>query len=172
MTTFSGGVWRIELNTLPGPVSLAMSQPDDDDRGEDSGSVTVYAPQVGFEVFRPVVKFLASDARPASRWAAPCPSTATRWLQRAAIESMYFVCLQISLSRRSFRTTSQTPMLRAGFNRRPPGRCRCRAAHACTDRPRRRASISRRSAKSTGRMLQSKPMCDHLPSMERIDGSA
>lgn len=71
MTSFSsfffpggGGVYRIDLNTLPGPVSLATSQPGDEDRGKDSGSVTVFAPQVGFKVFQPVVKFLASDARP------------------------------------------------------------------------------------------------------------
>lgn len=60
----SGGVSRINLNTLPRPVSLATSEPSDEDRGARSGSVTVYAPQVGFQVFQPVVKFLASDARP------------------------------------------------------------------------------------------------------------
>jgi hypothetical protein len=58
------GVFGVDLNTLPGPVGLATSQPFAMDRGADSGSVTVYAPKNGFEVFEPVVKFLASDARP------------------------------------------------------------------------------------------------------------
>ena len=168
----SAGVSRIDVNTLPGPVSLATSQPGAEDRGAHSGSVTVYAPQVGFEVFQPVVKFLASDARPGLGLGGSMSFHGDTLAATGGDRVMYFVCLQHSLSRRSFRMTSQTPMRRAGFNRRPRGRCQCRAAHACTVRPPRRAGVSRRSAKSTGRMLQSKPMCGHWPSMDRTDGSA
>lgn len=53
----------VVLNASPAPVGLASGTPGDEDRGFMSGSVTVFAPQVGFEAFKPVVKFLASDAR-------------------------------------------------------------------------------------------------------------
>ena len=54
----------LDLNRIAGAAGLALGMPGDEDRGANSGSVSVYAPQPDSEVFSPVVKFLASDARP------------------------------------------------------------------------------------------------------------
>lgn len=60
---FNSGIVSVELGTATAPFGLATGVPDDEDRGMDSGSVTLYAPQIGYEVFTPVAKFLASDSR-------------------------------------------------------------------------------------------------------------
>jgi hypothetical protein len=54
----------LELNRVAGAAGLALGMPGDEDRGANSGSVSVYVQQPDSEVFSPAVKFLASDARP------------------------------------------------------------------------------------------------------------
>jgi len=54
----------LDLNRVAGAPGLAVGMPGDEDRGTNSGSASVYVQQPDSEVFSPVVKFLASDARP------------------------------------------------------------------------------------------------------------
>lgn len=54
----------IELNTLPGPAAIAIGTPQDEDRGQGSGSVGVFVSSSDFSAWRHAVELVASDAQP------------------------------------------------------------------------------------------------------------
>jgi hypothetical protein len=61
---FRSGLGPIEFTTAVPPLGIATGAPTDEDRGLMTGSVTMYVPQPDLRMYRPVVKFLASDAAP------------------------------------------------------------------------------------------------------------
>jgi hypothetical protein len=55
---------RLELTRLSNGPALAFSAPSDEDRGSESGSVSIFKPRTTLGAWGHSVKFLASDARP------------------------------------------------------------------------------------------------------------